>query len=179
MNSLKINYDAWRGGFYIGCGPRYCAPDQNSIIKVKLFDGLLDAIWSQPDSRLMAVTSDWGYGGLPLQSLHQPIPNRAAWLPEGNFSFQSNCIQARGYVTVTQSRHAIEFLFGNWRRSLPTFYDAEKGVQVWLSDKTVPRLRHPELHPESPMVAGITLGFQTLAACYPLESIDFSLEDFK
>jgi hypothetical protein len=140
----------------------------------------LISIHFDAQDRIVAIKSDFGYGGIPLRGIHQ-----TGFCPKGEFPVKGRQLRV-GAFQLRQNEEELEIWFSTGNQ-LPRDHwtdqrDAESGVRVWLSQQTV-QAGHTAAgvvgRTEIQLFAGLAVEFRRTAAEFPITSIRLSPDDFK
>lgn len=173
QDALEFEYDFFRGGFLLGWGPR------RSGELTPWCGGLLGA-YLDGGGKITAVESFWSdHGGLPLQGIHQRLPN-----PKGRYALGPDELRV-GAFRLAQSHDRLSLWFGgdevipdpNWCRENPF-----PGVELWFSkEKVEAGWPTPGIGGRAPvpLLAGIALEFAFTTIKPPARFLALSGADFK
>ncbi|MBI2569489.1 MAG: hypothetical protein HYV63_20960 [Candidatus Schekmanbacteria bacterium] len=185
MAGIGIRYDFVRGGFYVGFLEERPASeffgagaglDQSN--KVELAHGGLSILTSK-DGIVGAVTSDFGYGGLPLRGWFQGMDGTLPRPPEGFFDVSSPRWNL-GHFQVRHDLNRVE-LWWSGGEHLPREHwthrvEPSTGVAAWYSSKTT---RLPGSKRVVNAVAGLGFDTRRLVVPGPYELVVLFFTDMK
>jgi hypothetical protein len=119
MRGIVFEFDPWRGGFCL----RFADSGRG---KHRSAFGALISIHFDAQDRIVAIKSDFGYGGIPLRGIHQ-----TGFCPKGEFPVKGRQLRV-GAFQLRQNEEELEIWFSTGNQ-LPRDHwtdqrDAESGV---------------------------------------------------